>query len=1082
MVHGTVRLLLRALATVGLLLLLGLSVSAWRLAQGPVELDFLSPYLRQALDDAELPVDLAFETTVLTWAGPDRALDIRMRGVTVRDPEAGGDRAPLLRVPSLSVSLSARRLMEGRLALTSVEVVRPRLTVIHEADGGWALSTGDGDGFRWPGTKIDGSDADSAAPADIAPLLDQLAARLDLAPGGAPPPPLLADLALVRVVDAEITVDDRRRGIDWRVPAATLTLASIERGVALDGWLDLDLGEGPPSRLELFADLDPLGGALGVSARLANLRPADLAGFDPALAQLTGVRGGLDARLEADLMLRGAPLVRDLALTLESGPGRIDLPAPLAHTAHFSGLSLDLRGGAGLARVDLANLTVDLTLPDGSEGATVIASGRLERGDSGLDLSAEAAVSPLSFDQLAVLWPPSLAPGGHDWVSTHLFGGRIDDATFSVRLSGPDWDLLTLDTLEGQATAQGVTVDYLPPMPAVRQAATKATFHPSGIDLEITDGRLYGLKVSDGEIRLGGFDAADQDIDIRLGITGPLGDALRVVDHPPLGYVSKLGLDPAAASGNAKVRLALAFPLLSDLKLAEMDVRATATTQAAALKGVVMGQDLSQGALKLNVNPSQMIVTGRGAIGGIDSQFTWQEMFAEGADFVSRFHVKGRLDDHQRGVLGLDLAPFMPPFVSGPAGAEVVLTRLTPDLASLRAEVDLTETTMRLPGLDWEKPAGEPANASATLRLEDNRLAEVSDFWLGAGDELDLQGRVSLTKGGAIEYISVDQLRFGSTVASGGFAPTDQGGFDIQLSGPSFDATRFLDRARAATTPDTAEPLPGEVNDLPPITLKGAFDVVWVSPEGTLEKVAFTLRRDRERWQSARIEAMLEGRTPLTATLAPAETGAGRVFSVTTADAGALLRVFGLSEQVEGGELTIDGEMGVSGAVAGEVRMGAFRLHDAPLMARVLSIAALTGILDTLGGEGLYMSHLRAPFTYTDGVLFLNEARAAGPSLGITASGSIDTHPDSEQPETLDLAGTIVPAYAVNSVLGNIPLIGDIFTGGEKGGGVFAANYRLSGPIEAPETSVNALSALAPGFLRRLFDIFDEAPPASQPE
>ena len=60
-----------------------------------------------------------------------------------------------------------------------------------------------------------------------------------------------------------------------------------------------------------------------------------------------------------------------------------------------------------------------------------------------------------------------------------------------------------------------------------------------------------------------------------------------------------------------------------------------------------------------------------------------------------------------------------------------------------------------------------------------------------------------------------------------------------------------------------------------------------------------------------------------------------------------------------------------------------------------------------------------------------------------------------------------------NSVAGRIPVLGDLLTGGEEGGGVFAANYTATGPVESPDISVNPLSALAPGFLRNLFGILE---------
>ena len=94
------------------------------------------------------------------------------------------------------------------------------------------------------------------------------------------------------------------------------------------------------------------------------------------------------------------------------------------------------------------------------------------------------------------------------------------------------------------------------------------------------------------------------------------------------------------------------------------------------------------------------------------------------------------------------------------------------------------------------------------------------------------------------------------------------------------------------------------------------------------------------------------------------------------------------------------------------------------------------------------------------------DSLAALRSLGLTAKGRIDL--DAEQ---LDMQGTIVPAYFFNSLLGNIPLVGKLFSP-ERGGGVFAANYTLHGPLTDPSVFVNPLSALTPGFLRGLFGIF----------
>ncbi len=130
-------------------------------------------------------------------------------------------------------------------------------------------------------------------------------------------------------------------------------------------------------------------------------------------------------------------------------------------------------------------------------------------------------------------------------------------------------------------------------------------------------------------------------------------------------------------------------------------------------------------------------------------------------------------------------------------------------------------------------------------------------------------------------------------------------------------------------------------------------------------------------------------------------------------------------------------------------------------------MAALTGIVDLLQGSGIPFATLEAPFTLTDGVLALNDARTSGTALGLTAKGQVDLDRD-----MMALEGTVVPIYALNSVLGKIPLVGSLFSS-EKGGGVFAMNYSMIGPSKDPSVVVNPLSAFTPGMLRKLFDIFD---------
>jgi hypothetical protein len=148
----------------------------------------------------------------------------------------------------------------------------------------------------------------------------------------------------------------------------------------------------------------------------------------------------------------------------------------------------------------------------------------------------------------------------------------------------------------------------------------------------------------------------------------------------------------------------------------------------------------------------------------------------------------------------------------------------------------------------------------------------------------------------------------------------------------------------------------------------------------------------------------------------------------------------------------------------GQMEMSSFRLLHTPFAVRFLSVAALTGLVDALTGDGFLFAGATAKFTKTRGRIDLEEFRSAGPSIGLTSKGDIDMDAN-----TLDLKGALVPAYAFNSILGNIPIIGEFLQGG-KGEGLFSATYSIEGDLNQPKIDVNGWSALAPGFLRNMFD------------
>ncbi len=204
------------------------------------------------------------------------------------------------------------------------------------------------------------------------------------------------------------------------------------------------------------------------------------------------------------------------------------------------------------------------------------------------------------------------------------------------------------------------------------------------------------------------------------------------------------------------------------------------------------------------------------------------------------------------------------------------------------------------------------------------------------------------------------------------------------------------------------------------------------------------------------------------ALLAPRRDGA-RALRASAEDAGALFAALGLTRSLDGGALALDAAY--DGDAPGPVLRGTaeiegFAVRDAPALGKLLQAVTLFGLVEALqGGSGLAFTRAVVPFALSREELRVEDARAFSASLGLTARGAVR-----REPVVLDIEGTIVPAYLLNAALGNLPLLGRLFSP-ERGGGLFAATFRAQGPAEGAQVSVNPLAALTPGFLRGLFQL-----------
>ncbi len=133
--------------------------------------------------------------------------------------------------------------------------------------------------------------------------------------------------------------------------------------------------------------------------------------------------------------------------------------------------------------------------------------------------------------------------------------------------------------------------------------------------------------------------------------------------------------------------------------------------------------------------------------------------------------------------------------------------------------------------------------------------------------------------------------------------------------------------------------------------------------------------------------------------------------------------------------------------------------------------AALNRVVGAQQGDtrGVDFSRMKVEFTRTPGRLLIKESEVRGPTVGATVEGNIDFAKNDVR-----LRGTFVPLYGINNAFGQIPLVG-LFLGGQKEG-LLGITYEVVGPPSAPTLRVNPMSAVAPGLLRKFFEF-----PTSKP-
>jgi hypothetical protein len=1055
-----------------ILLLIAAVVLAWRLSLGPVPVPFLAGQLERAVNsDIEAgggQARLHIADAKIAWEGwslgVDSPLDVRLEGVRF----TGAGDVSVAFVRRAGVSLSFAELLLGRLRPRVIGLDGVRVDVQRGPDGTISLDLG-----REP------AEAGQAAPrpdssASVFAFLTELA-QPPQGDHATARESRMAQLREIRVRNAAFTVDDQRLGATWHFPEAAFELKrGFLGGVTVNASGDLGLA-GQTASVMVSGDLLPGSQTIQLHGKLGAVQLAALARAVPRLAPLAVLDAPLS--LNADLTLGPGFVPVAARIEASAGKGSAVMPetggvAPgVSVSLSSAALTLSLTSDT----IHLEKLHLALVPHPGAVPTVIDATGEGSKVNGNWQGTINAALDRVLMADLPALWPKGVGgPGARPWITENIPSGLAHDARFQIGLQmREDFSAVAATSATGSMQADDLEVHWLRPIPPA--AHVRAELHvvdADTIDIALlggtqmpSAGAAAGIAIHGGNVRITGLTAPHQIAAIDADAAGALADMVALLKEKRLHLFDRRPLDLQNPAGQASVQLTAKVPLENAVRAEDVGIKAHAHLDAVKIGHVIGSADLSQGVLDVTADTSGLKVDGRANLAEVPAQLSVEMDFRAGpaSQVIEKLSLAATAEARQLAAFGLDAARFL----GGRFSAKIAASKTRGGRADVQVQADLQAASLTVPYLGWGKPAGPAATLNLAAHFDRDRLSGL-DGIVFEGDGLSVQAKTAVANG---HLTSIDISRFvlgqSDVTAKIGLGPEGNGPYTLNAAGRVLDVSQRLTErpAKSAREPEAAETQ--EPHRGPAWSADIHFGSVLLADGKRFTDVTFSGASDGDIVNRAQLHGRSADGQILLGSVMPAP--GGRAVRLRIPDAGEALRAAGVFSDLQGGVLALDGSFADTQPghpLSGSLQMTDFRVRNAPIIGRILQAMTLYGLVDVLSGPGLAFSDLKGDFRYANGAVAVADARAFSPSLGLTAKGSVGLRSG-----IANVNGTVVPAYFFNTMLGRVPVLGQLFSP-EAGGGLVAVSYTVRGTLDDPEVAVNPLSALTPGALRGIFHMF----------
>lgn len=1040
---------LEIIVLVVLLVCVGAGALAWKMSQGPIDItSFTKQRVQKAVHEAQAGFDLDMDQVFLEWPDFSGPILIGLGNIRL----IGEDDAEILNIQSAGVGVSYTQLLLGAIRPTTIILNGPSLRIDR---------TRDSLGISLQNYKL--KDEPKEEEQKTVDWKQKIATKLtEIADNQFASGTFFSNLDKVEVRGAKVVIHDQVGGMSRYFTNMDAGLLRSDQGASLYFKTQLPGHGANKPGFDMRLDYIKHQGQFQFLSNLRSINPFVFGEvfhhariFEDQNVKISG-----KVIVSLDRVLDPVMAVMDLG----SAEGDLFFEGEYDEPLSYQNAVAKLKYSAADNAMEIQDLSVQLS------GVQMSLTSQAAIGKDIIQVPVTFTIAELAADKAASLIPRSeMDSDGGEWVGQKLRDGTYKNIVAEVLVKadrqnvvgeyGPkqEWDW-GVGRTNVSFNFENMTIDYSDTLTPATKAFGTGEF--DGDNLVIKGSSAYvddvhgtnlDMTFSDFLVEGGGV------ADITLDVEGPLSSYLKYLALEPISLGKDIGLDPKQAKGNLKAKLDVSFPTLEDLPKDEAKVKVAGTLSSLTLPDMVQGLALTGGPLSLNVADGKVLVKGKAQLANRDVTLDWvQHLDSAGQDFAMQVKAQISADQQLRQHFGIDLDDF----IQGTLPVDLVFTEKPNGDAVIDLKGDLNPMKVGIDPFDYVKASGVPGSVSLKANLQKGILTDITGLSLETQDLKVDNARLGFRrlKGTEVELAraSLGSARIGKTLQSVELEITPDNLWKVKANGPVFDAGPFLkDEVKEATAEDN-----------PSFMISLDADQMLTKKEQSVQKAKLYMELDKKAHTNRLEMDAFAGQGSIYLRYKPDASGQ-RNFHMESTDAGATLKAFDVFPDVVGGKIVIYGEP-VGGRdsddIAGTARMENFRVVNAPALAQLISAMSITGLDGALNGEGLAFEKLEGNFEWLfrpqGSLLTIKNGRTSGSSLGLSFEGKVD-----RADQAIDMKGTIVPMSGVNDIISSIPLVGDILTGGS---GLIAATYTMKGPAKEPQVSINPLSVLTPGFLRRI--------------